>query len=281
MSSAPRTLKLTIAYDGGAYVGWQRQPNGVSVQAMLEDALARLEGAPVSCAAAGRTDAGVHAAGQVMSVALTRAMDPEALQRALNAILPVDIRVLAVEDAPDDFHARFSARAKTYHYRILHGGVVSPFERGYLWALAPPLDLEAMQTAAALLEGRHDFASFQAAGSDVRETIRTIVRSHWHVGVPDQDMPGQMLVYEITGDGFLRHMVRAIVGTLVDVGYGRRTIASVHDLLTAHDRTLAGPTAPAHGLFLAGVDYGTMSSSFRKSDVARTAICLDSARLAR
>jgi tRNA pseudouridine38-40 synthase len=277
----PSTLKLTIAYDGTAYVGWQRQLNGDSVQARLEEALARLDGAPVTCTAAGRTDAGVHAAGQVVSVAVTRAMTPEARQRALNAILPTDIRVLAVEDAPDEFHARFSARAKTYHYRLLHGGVVSPFERGYLWAVAAPLDIEAMQAAAARLEGRHDFASFQAAGGDVRETIRTMFQSRWHVGIPDRDMPGQILVYEITGDGFLRHMVRAIVGTLVDVGYGRRSVASVHDLLAARDRTLAGPTAPAHGLFLAGVDYGTMSSSFRKSDVARTAICLDSARLAR
>jgi tRNA pseudouridine38-40 synthase len=208
-------------------------------------------------------------------------MGPDELRRALNAILPGDIRVLASEEAPDGFHARFSARAKTYHYRILLGGIVSPFERGYLWAVAPPLDLEAMRAAAASLEGCHDFASFQAAGSDVRETVRTISRSRWHAGIPDQDMPGQMLVYEITGDGFLRHMVRAIVGTLVDVGYGRRTVGSVRDLLTARDRTLAGPTAPAHGLFLASVDYGTMSNSFRKPDVARTAICLDSARLAR
>ena len=267
LPALPCPLKLTLAYDGRAYVGWQRQPNGVSVQGLLEEAIGRLEGAPVACAAAGRTDAGVHAAAQVVSVACARAMDVRAWQRALNALLPDDIRVLAVEEAPPAFHARFRARAKTYHYRILTGGVVSPFERGYVWAVGPRLDVPAMQAAAASLEGRHDFASFQAAGSDVRDTVRTVFTSRLLTGagrgVPEGSAcdglhasTGRLLLYEITGDGFLRHMVRNIVGTLVDVGEGRRPAGGMGELLAARDRSQAGPTAPAHGLVLARVEYG-------------------------
>jgi len=264
---ASRTLKLTLAYDGTAYVGWQRQLNGLSVQARLEEALARLEGQPVAAAAAGRTDAGVHAVGQVVGVTLVRPMEEEALARALNGLLPADIRVLAIEPVPPAFHARYSARAKTYQYRIMNGGVIGPFERPYVWAVAPPLDVAAMAAAARRLEGRHDFASFQAAGSGVQDTVRTIAWSRV-LGAEDRPAPaaaapcgwlhagtGRLLVYEITGDGFLRHMVRAIVGTLVEVGTGRRTPASVDELLTVRDRARAGPTAPPQGLCLVRVDY--------------------------
>jgi tRNA pseudouridine38-40 synthase len=263
----PHTLKLTLAYDGTAYVGWQRQATGTSVQGLLEEALTRLEGAPVACAAAGRTDAGVHALGQVASAVLTREMRLDDLQRALNAVLPSDIRVTAVDGVPADFHARFSARRKTYHYRIRNGGIVSPFERGYVWAIPSPLRLELMEEAAALLEGRHDFASFQAAGSDVHTTTRTVLRSRMRVepgatvGGGAGPSSGTLVVYEITGDGFLRHMVRAIVGTLVDVGLGRRRPESVGELLEARDRAQAGPTAPACGLFLVAVDYGSIEGS--------------------
>ncbi|MDE3154153.1 MAG: tRNA pseudouridine(38-40) synthase TruA [Acidobacteriota bacterium] len=268
---SPRTLKLTLAYDGSAYAGWQRQTNGVSVQQRLEEALARLEGSPVTAAAAGRTDAGVHATGQVASVRLARDMPLDALARAVNAILPPDIRLLDVAEVPDEFHARFAARAKTYQYRLLDGGVVSPFDRSWVWAVPGPLDLEAMRTAARALEGRHDFASFQAAGSAVRDTVRTVLAS----SVGDRPGPaeeagviprtpacgwlhastGRLLVYEITGDGFLRHMVRAIVGTLVEIGSGRRPVGWMAEVLAARDRGQAGPTAPAQGLCLVRVDY--------------------------
>src|SRR5262245_17704623 len=160
-----RTLKLTLAYDGTRFVGWQRQAEGESIQGSLEDALARFEGAPVTVHGAGRTDAGVHALGQVASVRVTFAHDPPTLMRALNAQLPEDIRVLAVEDAAADFHARFSARAKAYRYQLRSGGVASPFDWAYVWHLPERLDAAAMQQAAHTLIGTHDFAALQSVGT--------------------------------------------------------------------------------------------------------------------
>jgi tRNA pseudouridine38-40 synthase len=243
-----RTLKLTLAYDGTRFVGWQRQREGESIQGLLEDALARFEGGPVSVHGAGRTDAGVHALGQVASVRLTCAHDTATLARALNARLPPDIRVLVVEDKDERFHARFSARSKTYRYQIRNAPIASPFERAYVWHLAESLALEPMSRAAALLAGTHDFAAFRSAGSDVPTTVRTMIRSEW------RDTSG-LLTYEISGDGFLRHMVRAIVGTLVDIGRGRREPEDVAALLQGGTRARAGATAPPQGLFLVTVDY--------------------------
>ena len=244
-----RTLKLTLSYDGTRFVGWQRQNEGESIQGLLEAALARIEGAPVSVQGAGRTDAGVHALGQSASVRVTCPHDTTTLARALNAQLPRDIRVLSVEDRDGSFHARFSARAKTYRYQIRNAAVASPFERAYVWHLQEPLAIDAMNSSAALLVGTHDFAAFRSAGSgDVTGTVRTISRSCW------RDTSG-LLTYEISGNGFLRHMVRAIVGTLVEVGRGRREPASIAALLEGGARADAGPTAPPHGLFLVGVHY--------------------------
>jgi len=243
-----RTLKLTIAYDGTRLVGWQRQVEGDSVQALIEAALARLEGAAVTVHGAGRTDAGVHALGQAASAQVRFDHDTATIQRALNAALPPDVRVLAVDEAAPDFHARFSARGKTYRYRIRNAPVNDPFERAYAWFLAAPLDLERMREAAAALVGTHDFAAFESAGSPRSDTTRTIWRSAWRGS-------GELLVYEIAGNGFLRHMVRAIVGTLVEVGRGRRDAADLTRLLAGATRADAGPTAPPHGLFLVGVDY--------------------------
>jgi tRNA pseudouridine38-40 synthase len=259
-----RTLKLIVTYDGTDYVGWQRQSNGTSIQSLLEDALAPIEGGPVTVAGAGRTDAGVHALGQVASVPLTAVIDPATLARALNAVLPPDVRVLEAAEAAPDFHARFSAHAKTYRYQIREGPFVGPFERRYAWHQPQPLDNRAMAEAAAALIGRHDFASFQAAGSDVKTTERTIHALRVEVERPAQGdaARGRLIVVEVEADGFLRHMVRTIVGTLVEVGHGRRPVGEMASLLAAGDRSGAGPTAPARGLFLVRVAYEARSHSF-------------------
>jgi tRNA pseudouridine38-40 synthase len=248
-------LKLTIAYDGTDFVGWQRQANGVSVQALIADQLQRIEGSPVDVVGAGRTDAGVHALAQVASVHLESPIDPVTLQRALNATLPGAVRILAVEEAPPGFHARFAARAKVYEYRIVTGPFISPFERRFAWHVPQALDEDAMRRAAAMLTGTHDFAAFQASGSDVATTTRSVSRSA--IVATDDPIGGgcRRITYEIRGDGFLRHMVRNIVGTLVEVGSGRRAAEAMPAILASRDRARAGPTAPAHGLFLVSVEY--------------------------
>lgn len=243
-----RTLKITLAYDGTRFVGWQRQAEGGSIQGFLEDALARFEGGPVIVHGAGRTDAGVHALGQVASARVTCAHDCATLTRALNANLPDEIRVVSVEDADDSFHARFSARGKTYRYRIRNAPVADPFERLFAWHLPERLALEAMIRAAAFMVGTHDFSAFRSVGGDVTTPVRTVTRSEWR-------QSGGLLTYEISGDGFLRHMVRAIVGTLVEVGRGWRQVDEMPSLLASGARADAGATAPAHGLFLVSVDY--------------------------
>jgi tRNA pseudouridine38-40 synthase len=244
-----RSLKLTVAYDGTAYVGWQRQLNGVSVQQLLEEAFAPLVGgvAPV-IAGASRTDAGAHALGQVASVNADIDLSPAAVQRALNVRLPADIRVTAVEDAPPGFHARFHSAGKSYRYRMITTPVLSPFDRFFASHAPEPKRVDWMQQAAALLVGRHDFASFQARGASVRDTIRTIHR----LDVEDR---GGEIVLDVDGDGFLRHMVRAIAGTLAEVGTGLRPSESLADVLTARDRAAAGATLPACGLTLLSVRY--------------------------
>ncbi|MGH9257179.1 MAG: tRNA pseudouridine(38-40) synthase TruA [Vicinamibacterales bacterium] len=256
-----RTLKLTISYDGTRFVGWQRQADGVSVQGLLEDALARFEGDAVDVQGAGRTDAGVHALGQVASARMTSRHTTEALARGLNACLPPDVRVTRVEDAAPDFHARFSARSKTYRYLLRNAHLVSPFERAYVGHVPEPLDLLAMRAAADTLVGTHDFSAFRSTGSDVGDATRTVTQSEVHhvAGslVPFVPTGGDhtLVAYEVSANGFLRHMVRAIVGTLVDIGRGRRAAASMAALLAGGSRAAAGATAAAHGLFLVRVDY--------------------------
>ena len=246
-----RTLRLTLEYDGADYVGWQRQPTGASIQGALEQALAPMHGGPVTVHGAGRTDAGVHASGQVASVVLASHLDDATIGRALNAALPATIRVLAVATAAADFHARFSATAKTYEYRIVNAPLVSAFLHRYVWHVSQPLDIEAMRTAAGPLIGTHDFAGFQGTGSSVPTTERTILALDLEAGA-GFDLP---LVLRITGDGFLRHMVRNIAGTLVEVGRGRWDPWRPVTILESRDRAAAGPTAPPHGLFLTHVAY--------------------------
>jgi tRNA pseudouridine38-40 synthase len=261
-----RTLKIVLAYDGSGFVGWQRQPDGVSIQGLLEEALAPIEGRPVTVVGAGRTDAGVHALGQVASCVLSHPIAPDTLVRALNAVLPDAVRILGVEEAPDGFHARYSARSKSYRYLVHNGGTAGPFSRGYAWRLSPSLDVAAMAEAARLLEGQHDFSALQGAGSTTKSTVRTLTAARvWTCspadafggllagpGVADG---GRVVAIELTGTGFLRHMVRNAVGTLVEVGLGRRDAAWLGAVLRSGNRDQAGPTAPAHGLFLVRVEY--------------------------
>jgi tRNA pseudouridine38-40 synthase len=245
-----RTLKLTLAYDGTNYVGWQRQANGTAIQQVVEDAFLPLVGddcAP-GVAGAGRTDAGVHALGQVASVNIDVDYAPSVVQRALNIRLPPDIRVVTTEEAPLGFHARFHAQAKSYRYRLARAPVLLPFERSFVWHVPGLRDVDAMRQALAPLVGRRDFASFQSGGSATRDTVRTIER----LEIRDD---GDEVTLDIDGDGFLRHMVRIIVGTLVEVGCGLRAAGTVAAIVEARDRRAAGPTAPPCGLTLMAVRY--------------------------
>ena len=257
-----RSVKLTLAYEGTSYVGWQRQAEGTSIQGLLEDILSTIDGAPVAVAGAGRTDAGVHALAQVASCMLASALDADTVRRALNAQLPADVRVLAVEDVGSDFHARFSATGKRYRYVVANGPVVSPFAARYAWHITGPLDMAAMQEAATQLTGTHDFSAFQSTGTDVAHAVRTVtmavledVTDRPPTPLTSQATPGgRLLAFEVTGTGFLRHMVRALAGTLIEVGLGRRS-PDLGPLLASANRALAGPTAPAHGLWLVEVNY--------------------------
>jgi tRNA pseudouridine38-40 synthase len=211
-------------------------------------------------AGASRTDAGVHALGQVASFTLRRAIAADVLKRALNSRLPDDVRIVSAEEVPATFHARFVASRKTYRYRIWNADLLNPFECEHAWHVRGPLAIDDMQAAARVLEGRHDFAAFQAAAGTQRTTEREVFSSILSAhddrrGADLRPSPGCLITYEITGSGFLRHMVRTIAGSLLDVGQGRRSPAWLREVLASRDRTQAGPTAPAHGLFLVRVDY--------------------------
>jgi tRNA pseudouridine38-40 synthase len=246
-----RTIKLIVAYDGTGYVGWQRQANGESVQGLLEDALSKIDGRAVTVHGAGRTDAGVHATGQTASARIECAHDEATLLRALNANLPPAVRVFDVRVMADAFHARFSATGKTYEYRIWNGAVVPPTLRLYTWHVPQPLDVALMQRAADAIPGEHDFAAFQGAGGATHTSVRRITSARWRT-----DGDGS-LVFEIAGEGFLRYMVRSLVGALVEIGHRRRDPGDIARLLAARDRSGAGRTAPAEGLFLVKVEYHT------------------------
>lgn len=244
-----RTVKLTLAYDGTEFVGWQRQENGVSIQGAIEDALGEIDGAPVTLHGAGRTDAGVHALAQVASARIKASLDDETLARALNAHLPDAVRVTGVETVADDFHARFSATGKSYEYRIWNGPSIPPFIHLYAWHIPERLNVEPMQQASRAIVGTHDFVAFRSAQSINQSTVRDVTHAGWKVPEPS------LLVFEISGTGFLRHMVRSLVGTLVEIGRGQRPASDMAALLAAPDRSAAGRTAPPHGLFLVKVCY--------------------------
>jgi tRNA pseudouridine38-40 synthase len=247
-------FRITLAYDGTDFSGWQRQAEGApsparTVQGVLEAALGRLaNGSRVAVAGAGRTDTGVHAVGQVASFELDRDLPAEALQRALNALLPADVRVLAASVAPSGFHARKSARSKHYRYLLDTAAAQLPTRRRLAGHRPGPLDHEAVRQAAALYLGRHDFASVASSGSSVKTSVRTITRSE--VAFEEDTM-----VYDVEADGFLRKMVRSLVGGLVAAGRGALTVDALQAALAARDRARWPPPAPACGLTLIRVDY--------------------------
>lgn len=283
-----RNIKLTVAYDGTDFAGWQRQPQQRTVQQVLEHALARVVRQKVAIRAASRTDKGVHALGQVACFASCISLPLETLRRAVNAWLPADVAVTGIAQVPEWFHPNRDAASKCYRYLIYNSDARNVLWRRYCWHFAQGrLDAEGMQAAARLLHGTHDFRSFQSRGSPRENTVRTLFRvqvtraapilllGDWSAGPPlgqpvawqepvanaagwvGQGRAGRSdwIIIEVVGDGFLYQMVRTLVGTLVEVGRGKRPAHWAAEVLAAKDRRRAGPTAPGHGLFLAAVDY--------------------------
>ena len=253
-----RTLKLTLAYDGADFSGWQVQPERATIQRALAEAIASVTGERVLPQGSGRTDAGVHALGQVASFTLASPIPNAGLQKALNDTLPPAIRVLSVDDAPEDFHARHSATAKTYRYRLWRGDICPPHLARYVCHYPYPVDEAAMRAAAAVVVGEHDFTSFAAVDperwkeDEPHSNVRTIFSSEWA-------REGDELVYTVRGNGFLHHMVRNLVGTFLLVGKGTLTAEDVRRILAARSRSAAGATAPASGLYLVNVQYGAQA----------------------
>jgi tRNA pseudouridine38-40 synthase len=251
-----RWLKLTVAYDGTAYAGWQMQPSEPTVQAAIEAAWQEITREDIRVTAAGRTDAGVHALGQVVGIATQSQLSIGDLHRGLNAVLPEDVAVVAIEEAGDGFHATHDAVGKTYRYQIHTGRTPAVFDRRYSWHYPHELDVAAMHAAAQALLGKHDFSSFESVGSERSSSVRTITEISVERGGGERvDVAGERVTIEVTGDGFLYNMVRAIVGTLVEVGRGNRDASWPAEVLAARDRRAAGQTAPPHGLFLVRVEY--------------------------
>lgn len=245
-----RRIKLTVAYDGTAYVGWQVQPNGTTVQSVMEDVLARILQEPVRLRAAGRTDAGVHAREQVVDFADAGARDLATVVHGGNALLPPDIRILSAEEVPEAFDARRHATGKEYRYFLFLSPVDSPFLSRYAWHIEAPLDPDAVREGLSHLVGEHDFTSFRGQGCNAISPVRTVFRAE----VAKHDVPGLFSI-DVAGAGFLRHMVRNIVGTVVNAGKGKHPADHVGEILRARDRSAAGVNAPPHGLFLWRVSY--------------------------
>ena len=255
-----RTLKLTLEYDGAAFCGWQRQRGSAaegapSVQATLERALEEIAGEPARVVGAGRTDAGVHALGQVASLVTTSRIPVARFPAALNAHLPPDVRVVAAEDAPEGFHARYDATARTYRYEILNRPGPPALLRGLVHHVPEPLDVAAMQRAFAPFAGRHDFIAYRGVGSETRTTVCSLVLVSVDVADGAATFPHARVRIMITADRFLRHMVRMIAGTLIRVGLGRLPVEAPVEFLGDPDNRRTGPTAPAHGLYLVRVEY--------------------------
>ena len=260
-SSAPpdsklrrRNLKLILSYDGSEFSGWQVQPDAATVQGTLASAIGRITGEKVLPQGSGRTDAGVHALAQVMTFVTLSSVPTENFHRALNDILPPSVRVLEVKEMPAEFHARHSARGKTYRYRLYRGPICPPFLARYVWHYPYPLDEDRMTRAAGMVVGEHDFTSFAAVDpergreDEPQSNVRTIFSSVWV-------RTGEELIYTVRGSGFLHHMVRNLVGTFILVGRGTLGVEDVRRILDARTRSAAGATAPGAGLYIVSVDY--------------------------
>jgi tRNA pseudouridine38-40 synthase len=247
-----RNIKVVLAYDGSDFSGWQVQPSVATIQGTLAWAIGRVTGEKVLPQGSGRTDTGVHALAQVAAFMTESPIPAENLGKALNDILPASIRVLEAVEAPAQFHARKSARAKTYRYRMYRGAICPPFLARYVWHHPYPLNEDAMKQAAALLVGEHDFTSFAAVdperGEEEASNVREVFCSSW-------ERDGEELIFTIRGSGFLHHMVRNLVGTFVLVGKGTLLPSDMTRILAARNRSAAGATAPANGLYLVGVEY--------------------------
>ena len=243
-----RNVKMVLEYDGTNYCGFQTQKNGITIQSVLEKSFEKILGKRIPIIASGRTDAGVHAVGHAFNIKAPFPMDDGRLLMGINSILPKDIAVKSVKTVDNAFHARKDAKWKKYRYVIINSKIPSPLQARTSWRVPVPLDLKSMQKAATYIVGKHDFRSFMGKRSSVKTTVRNIISL-------SVKKTGDRLVVEIVGNGFLKYMVRIIVGTLIEVAKGSLSPADVKKILTANDRTVAGPTAPPHGLCLIEVGY--------------------------
>jgi tRNA pseudouridine38-40 synthase len=270
-----RNIRLTLAYDGTGYIGWQIQPNGVSVQSVVETAIREFSEAKVSLIAAGRTDAGVHALGQVANFHTESSIPCQGFRAGLQAYLPRDVLVVDADEVPLEFHATYAAKRKRYRYVIQNARAASPFLRNYAYESRAPLDERAMYDAGQVLVGKHDFCAFETEHPNTASSVRTVFEltvrrfaewTAWSIGPsecdrggevlqPARDAAGDFIAIDVVADGFLYNMVRTIVGTLIRVGEWKWDAARVREILESGNRPQAGPTAPACGLYLIRVDY--------------------------
>ncbi len=254
-----RYIRLLIEYDGTEYHGWQSQKSGGTIQDIIKERIQGVTGEEVRLTGSSRTDAGVHALGQVAVFGTGSSLDAHVIARALNAKLPPDIRVLSAEETDEDFHPRYSSVKKSYYYIISEGRHQSAFLRRYVWNLHSHLDLDSMSKAAVLLIGKHDFSSFRASDCGAKHPVRTVYAVDMtrleEIGFMTSPIKGDFIKIRIEADAFLRHMVRNIIGTIVEVGRGKIAVEEFRRIFQACDRTIAGPTAPAQGLFLERISY--------------------------
>lgn len=254
-----KKIKLLLEYDGTAYQGWQIQKKGLTIQEVIEDTIQRITRKHTRVISASRTDAGVHALSQIAAFRIESRLDSKTMRRALNALLPRDIRVLNASEVGDSFHPRYDAKKKSYFYIISNQRESSAFLYRYTWVVQYPLKLTLMRKASRVLIGKHDFSSFRGTGSSTENNVREIfslrIKKFEEIDFMTSSIKGEFLKIRIEADGFLRHMVRNIVGTLIEIGRGRISASSMEEILKSCDRRLAGPTAPPNGLFLERIIY--------------------------